>query len=196
MERPALWTAVILDVLNAGFAGWLLLQVHRRAPATGRDELGKRFTARSEAALWLYALGALFRGSLGVLVLAGATSLERFTVNWLMVLVAGTILVVLLTLLRDLPRLLVALRRAETALGVMLGTLHPVLRSVQNAGLSPREQEVVGVMATGRLSDQEIADVLFISVATAATHVRNILKKTGLHDRRQLVLHSFADDGE
>jgi DNA-binding CsgD family transcriptional regulator len=196
LERPALWTAVILDVLNAGFAGWLLLQLHRRAPATGRDELGKRFTVLSQAALWLCALGALFRFSLGGLVLMGHQSLEHFVVNWLMVLIAGTILVVLLTLLRDLPRLLVALRRAETALGVMLGTLHPVLRSVQNAALSPREQEVMGVLATGRMSDQEIADILFISPATAATHVRNILKKTGLHDRRQLVLHTSADTAE
>lgn len=196
VERSALWISAALDVANAGFAGWLLFVLHRRASATGRDELGKRFTALSEAALWLYALGAVFRCSLAVLVLAGATSLERFTVNWLMVLVAASILVVLVTLLRDLPRLLAALRRSEAVLGVILGTVHPVVRSVRSAGLSPREQEVLGVMATGRVSDHEIADVLFISEATAATHVRNILRKTGLHDRRQLVLNTFADEGD
>jgi DNA-binding CsgD family transcriptional regulator len=38
------------------------------------------------------------------------------------------------------------------------------------------------------LSGQEIADTLFISAATAGTHVRNILRKASLHDRRQLVL--------
>ena len=46
----------------------------------------------------------------------------------------------------------------------------------------------MAVISTGKVSDQEIAETLFISTATAATHVRNILKKAGLHDRRQLVL--------
>ena len=196
MDRPVLWITAVLDVCNVGFAGWLLFRLRRQAAKTGRTELGKRFTVLSEAAIWLYVLGALFRGLLAVLVATGAESLERFLVDSLMVFVSASILVVLVGLLWELPGLLVALRRAETALGMMLGSLHPVARSTQNPGLSPREHEVLGVMATGRMSDQEIAEALFISVATAATHVRNILRKTGLHDRRQLALTTLSDDGE
>jgi non-specific serine/threonine protein kinase len=49
-------------------------------------------------------------------------------------------------------------------------------------GLSPRELEVVRLLAAGR-SNHQIADALFISPATAMTHVRNILAKLGLDSR-------------
>ena len=49
-------------------------------------------------------------------------------------------------------------------------------------GLSPRELEVVRLIAAGR-SNREIADALFISHGTAITHVRNILGKLGLDSR-------------
>jgi DNA-binding CsgD family transcriptional regulator len=49
-------------------------------------------------------------------------------------------------------------------------------------GLSPREREVVALIAAGR-SNQEIADALFISHRTATTHVRNILTKLDLPSR-------------
>ena len=40
----------------------------------------------------------------------------------------------------------------------------------------------------GYLSDQRIGDLLKISPSTAATHIRNILRKAALHDRRDLLL--------
>ncbi|MCH7901687.1 MAG: DNA-binding response regulator, partial [Acidobacteria bacterium] len=43
-------------------------------------------------------------------------------------------------------------------------------------------------IAAGQLSDREIADALYISPATAGTHVRNILRKAGLHRRNDLLL--------
>jgi non-specific serine/threonine protein kinase len=49
-------------------------------------------------------------------------------------------------------------------------------------GLTPRELEVVRLIAAGR-SNQEIADALFISHRTATTHVRNILTKLDLDSR-------------
>ncbi|MDP9365961.1 MAG: LuxR C-terminal-related transcriptional regulator, partial [Chloroflexota bacterium] len=49
-------------------------------------------------------------------------------------------------------------------------------------GLSPRELEVVRLIAAGR-SNQEIADALYISHGTATTHVRNILTKLALDSR-------------
>jgi DNA-binding NarL/FixJ family response regulator len=47
---------------------------------------------------------------------------------------------------------------------------------------------VLDVIRQGVLSDHDIGEVLHISRATAATHVQNILRKTGLHDRRSLML--------
>jgi predicted ATPase/DNA-binding CsgD family transcriptional regulator len=49
-------------------------------------------------------------------------------------------------------------------------------------GLTPREQEVLRLLAAGR-SNQEIAEELFISRATARTHVANILSKFHVSSR-------------
>jgi DNA-binding CsgD family transcriptional regulator len=58
-------------------------------------------------------------------------------------------------------------------------------------GLTAREVEVLEAMAEGNLSDQRLAEVLNITPNTAATHVRNILRKAGLHNRRDL-LHLYG----
>jgi DNA-binding NarL/FixJ family response regulator len=50
--------------------------------------------------------------------------------------------------------------------------------------LSPREMEVLNLLVSGQ-SNQEIADSLIISLATAKTHVRNILNKLAVDDRTQ-----------
>ncbi len=50
--------------------------------------------------------------------------------------------------------------------------------------LSPRELDVLRLLATGK-SNREIAEALFISLSTVATHVRNILTKTGCANRTE-----------
>ena len=50
------------------------------------------------------------------------------------------------------------------------------------AGLTPREGEVLRLVAEGR-SNREIAEALFVSESTAITHVRHILTKLGLDSR-------------
>lgn len=61
------------------------------------------------------------------------------------------------------------------------------------ASLSPREREVLGLMASG-LTNGEIADHLVLSLATVKTHVRSILAKVDARDRVQAVLvaHRFG----
>lgn len=54
--------------------------------------------------------------------------------------------------------------------------------------LTPREMEVVKTIAAGYVSDVEIAEFLYIAPATAGTHVKNILRKTGMSSRRDLAL--------
>ncbi len=56
--------------------------------------------------------------------------------------------------------------------------------------LSPRELEVLKLIVEG-LSNQEIADKLIISLATAKTHVRNILNKLAVDDRTQAAVHAM-----
>jgi ATP/maltotriose-dependent transcriptional regulator MalT len=49
-------------------------------------------------------------------------------------------------------------------------------------GLTPREREVLALVADGR-SNRQIAEALFISVKTASVHVSNILAKLGVANR-------------
>jgi two-component system, NarL family, response regulator LiaR len=56
--------------------------------------------------------------------------------------------------------------------------------------LSPRELEVLTLLVEG-LSNQQIADRLIISLATAKTHVRNILNKLAVDDRTQAAVHAM-----
>jgi DNA-binding CsgD family transcriptional regulator len=84
-------------------------------------------------------------------------------------------------------RVIAQLERVETALATLVDRLpHEARRSA--ADLTPREREVLAVMAAGSLGDGDIAGQLFISPSTAATHVRNIMKKADLHNRRELML--------
>jgi predicted ATPase/DNA-binding CsgD family transcriptional regulator len=53
------------------------------------------------------------------------------------------------------------------------------------ARLTPREREIVALIAGG-CSNKAIADTLFISPATAARHVANILEKLGFTSRAQV----------
>lgn len=80
-----------------------------------------------------------------------------------------------------------SLRGTEKAMQALLGSIHgPAIAGLD--ALTPRENDVLALLSTGETSDQAIADQLHISKATAATHVRNILAKTGLHERRALIL--------
>lgn len=58
------------------------------------------------------------------------------------------------------------------------------------AALTEREREVLLLVARG-LSNQEIAQQLFISPHTAKTHVNRIMTKVYAHDRAQLVILAY-----
>jgi DNA-binding NarL/FixJ family response regulator len=56
--------------------------------------------------------------------------------------------------------------------------------------LTEREREVVGLVATG-LSNDELAEKLFVSPLTAKTHVNRAMMKLGARDRAQLVVIAY-----
>jgi DNA-binding NarL/FixJ family response regulator len=58
--------------------------------------------------------------------------------------------------------------------------------------LTDREREVLVLIANG-LNNAEIADVLFVSVATAKTHINRIMTKLDARDRAQLVVIAYEN---
>jgi len=69
-------------------------------------------------------------------------------------------------------------------------TTRPANAQVTADHLTPRETEVWAAVARG-LSNDEIADTLFMSYATAKTHVSRLLTKLGARDRAQLVMLAY-----
>ena len=61
-----------------------------------------------------------------------------------------------------------------------------------NADLTPREQEVLELLASG-LAQGEIAGRLVISPKTVSTHIQRILGKLGVHSRAEAVALAHRD---
>ena len=60
------------------------------------------------------------------------------------------------------------------------------------SGLSPREHEILGLLAEGHTQGQ-IATELVISSKTVATHIQHILSKLGVNTRAQAVALAFRN---
>jgi DNA-binding NarL/FixJ family response regulator len=59
-------------------------------------------------------------------------------------------------------------------------------------GLTPREAQVLGLIAQG-MSNRQIQERLSVTEATVKSHVNSILAKTGLRDRAQAVSYAFRN---
>ena len=81
---------------------------------------------------------------------------------------------------------------SHLAMHTLTSSLPPDL-VISDLNLTSRELEVVGVISGGGLSDENIASALYISPATAGTHVRNILRKAKLRRRTDLLLLACRD---
>jgi DNA-binding NarL/FixJ family response regulator len=66
----------------------------------------------------------------------------------------------------------------------------PAAAQARLAGLTEREREVLAAIAGG-LSNAEIGEKLYMSHATAKTHVSHLLLKLGVRDRAQLVMIAY-----
>ena len=65
--------------------------------------------------------------------------------------------------------------------------------NVASYGLSPREEEIVKLVARGQ-STRQISGTLFISEHTVHNHMRSVFKKTGVNSRREMVQLLFFED--
>ena len=75
----------------------------------------------------------------------------------------------------------------------LLEHLSPPAPTGDDGGLSPRELEVVKLVARG-LTNAEIADVLVVSPATVKTHVARVLEKLEVRDRVQATALAYEAD--
>ena len=69
--------------------------------------------------------------------------------------------------------------------------LRPQAEVLEKLGISPRDLEVLQWMACG-LSNQEIADRLFVSLNTVKTHASNVFAKLGVQRRTQAIQQAKA----
>jgi two-component system response regulator NreC len=59
-----------------------------------------------------------------------------------------------------------------------------------SSGLSPREREVLQLVAEG-YTNKQIAEILSISIKTVQTHRLNMMSKLDLHDRGELIKYAI-----
>ena len=104
---------------------------------------------------------------------------------------------------RDLVVAVEALRRDKTYFtskvaamvleGYLKGGTQAAAVSLGRDRLTPREREVVQLLAEGR-STKEVAVALGLSVKTAETHRSNIMRKLQLHSVSDLVLYAVRNN--
>jgi DNA-binding NarL/FixJ family response regulator len=66
------------------------------------------------------------------------------------------------------------------------------LRGIRNAGLTPRELEVLQMIVDGK-SNKEIAAVLDLSANTVAVHRANMMDTLGIHKAAELVVYAIRN---
>lgn len=97
-------------------------------------------------------------------------------------------------LLKDVDAAILAAAVRKAALGQAV--IHPRiaqrLKQTGHAdlGLSPREKEVLQLMAEG-LNNQDIANRLHIGEKTVKSHVSSVLAKLGVNDRTQAAVYAW-----
>ena len=69
-------------------------------------------------------------------------------------------------------------------------TMAGYVKSIELAGLSDRESEVLEALCQG-MSNKEMAEVLFVSPETIKSHVSTLIGKLGVKDRTQAVISAI-----
>jgi ATP/maltotriose-dependent transcriptional regulator MalT len=98
-----------------------------------------------------------------------------------------------------IPRMIQRHTTLRPALDDLRPLIGPVVARSEDAptespaldSLSPRESEVLGLVAEG-LTNAEIASTLFLAVSTVKVHVRSVLRKLGLRTRTEAAIYAVT----
>ncbi len=104
--------------------------------------------------------------------------------NWqlLQSLVVGVLAV---TAFLSVKKVAAAMVASERVAGSILDRVSHV--DSKSLELSKREREVLATIGTGRITDAELSESLHISASTVQTHIKSLLRKTGLKSRQDLI---------
>jgi DNA-binding NarL/FixJ family response regulator len=180
---------IVINVLFFGALGVRAILLGRRAESPYLRALAWVVSAACAA----FVLGAVQRLAIQA-VTAGwlpDVGLSDVTTSW-QLLQSVVALGIAIAGFWALTRTWGAIGLSEQVASTLAGRLPDV--DLEDCELTAREQEVIEVIRKGVLSDREIAETLFIAPTTAATHVKRILRKTGLSSRRDLLLLSLSQD--
>ena len=81
---------------------------------------------------------------------------------------------------------------SERIAGLILDRVAHV--EIDGLDLTKREREVLTALGEGRLSDAELSAELHISDSTVQTHVKSLLRKSGLNRRQDLTAVAYLVD--
>jgi DNA-binding CsgD family transcriptional regulator len=156
--------------------------------------LWRREPSQRTRLLWLTVAlvsGALVFGAIQRLLLQAAlldwidvSATESMLMDWQLVqsLVVGVLAVTAFVSVRRVAASMVV---SERVAGSILDRVSHVDTSALQ--LSKREEEVLAMIGSGRITDVELSESLHISASTVQTHIKNLLRKTGLKSRQDLV---------
>jgi len=139
--------------------------------------------------------GALIVGSLQRLVLQGTTlgwlsqAATTGVIEGWQVVQSLVVVALALTAFATVRRVAESMSASERIAGSMLDRVGHV--DLDRIDLTKREQEVLAAIGSGLLTDAELAEDLHISPNTVQTHVKRLLRKTGLNRRQDLIAVAF-----
>ncbi len=181
------YALLILGIVNGllfayiGGRSWLL---SRRVPAPRARKQGHLLTLVCAA----FVVSNILRVGLQLVDVGALPDEARGAVlGTVQLLTSLGALVIVIPALWILRRLTAVFARSDRFVTILTERVR-LDASISEAGLTAREVEVLELVADGVISDVDLAESLYISPSTAATHVRNIMKKTGVRRRHELML--------
>ncbi len=179
----------VLVFINGAIFGYLVVE----STVNWRREESPRVKR-----LWLtvsLVSGALLVGAVQRMLLQGATVgwlssrvPEDFLTEWQVIqsVIVGVLAVSAFVNIRKVAD---SMLTSEAIVGTMMSRASGV--DLSSLKLSAREKEVLALIGSGVVSDKALADQLGIAVSTVQTHVKSLLKKTGLGKRYDLIALAY-----
>lgn len=181
--------------IAARFAFCLITQLYFAQYAAA----GRATAVQSFGLAWIFVHLGDFLGVLLFNLVDEGLLLDSFTLDQVCALSIGVLVIVTMFVLSDKKSFAAEDLVGKRALSKQAGEANEnfqeqetddlqmrVLEIAEENGLTPREVEVFDLLVRGR-SVPYIRDALFISKETAATHVKHIYAKLGVHSRQEVI---------